>query len=143
MNEEPTIETPEPETWTLLRDVAVLQVKLLVDGLRDLVLVPASLVAGLVSFLNRSEGRPGPQFYRLLAAGKESERLINLFGAVNNSPEGNSQHQFGDMDIDGLVNQVEQYVIDDYNRGGVTTHAKDQIGKALAAIQRRAAKRKD
>lgn len=143
MNEEPTIETPEPETWTLLRDVAVLQVKLLVDGLRDLVLVPASLVAGLVSFLNRSEGRPGPQFYRLLAAGKESERLINLFGAVNHSPEGKSHQQFGDMDIDSLVDHVEQYVIDEYRRGGVTTQARDQIGKALAAIQRRAARRKD
>ena len=31
-----------PDRWTLLRDLAVLQVKLLVDGFRDLVLVPAS-----------------------------------------------------------------------------------------------------
>ena len=38
-------ETPPPAAprWTLVRDVAVFQVKLLVDGLRDLMLVPASL----------------------------------------------------------------------------------------------------
>jgi hypothetical protein len=37
-----------PDRWTLLRDLAVLQVKLLVDGFRDLVLVPASLIAGII-----------------------------------------------------------------------------------------------
>ena len=38
----------ELDRWTLIRDVAVLQVKLIVDGLRDFILVPISLVAGLI-----------------------------------------------------------------------------------------------
>ena len=64
MNEQTPHEEQNPDNWTLLRDVAVLQVKLLVDGLRDLVLVPASLIAGLISLLSASDGRPGPYFYR-------------------------------------------------------------------------------
>ena len=35
--------------WALFRDLAVLQVKLLVDGFRDLVLLPASIIAAIVS----------------------------------------------------------------------------------------------
>ena len=142
MNEEPRTDSPEPATWTLLRDVAVLQVKLLVDGFRDLVLVPASLVAGFLSLISSSGGQPGPQFYRLLALGKQSESWINLFGAVRNSPEAMHQDRsFGDMDIDSLVGQVEKYVVDEYQRGGVTAHAKEQIDRALDAIQRRASRR--
>lgn len=142
MNEEPKADIGGPDTWSLLRDVAVLQVKLLVDGFRDLVLLPASLVAGFISLISSSDGRPGPQFYRLLALGKESEGWINLFGAVRHSPEAMRQDRsFGDMDIDSLVGQVEKYVVDEYHRGGVTAHAKEQIDRALDAIQRRAAKR--
>ena len=33
----------------LVRDIAVFQAKLIVDGLRDLMLVPASLIAGIMS----------------------------------------------------------------------------------------------
>ena len=144
MNEEPRSEIEEPDTWSLLRDVAVLQVKLVVDGFRDLVLLPASLVAGLLSLVSSSNGRPGPQFYRLLALGKESEGWINLFGAVSHSPDAMRQDRsFGEMDIDTLVGQVEKYVVDEYRRGGVTAQAKDQIDKALDAIQRRASRRKE
>ena len=39
-------EAPLTGRWDLVRDVAVLQVKLIVDGLRDLILLPASLIAG-------------------------------------------------------------------------------------------------
>lgn len=142
MKEEPRTVIEEPDTWSLLRDVAVLQVKLLVDGFRDLVLLPASLVAGIVSLVTSSNGRPGPQFYRLLALGKESEGWINLFGAVRHSPDAMRQERsFGDMDIDSLVGHVEKYVVDEYRRGGVTAQAKEQIDKALDAIQRRASRR--
>ena len=112
------------------------------NRLRDLVLVPASLVAGFLSLIGSRDGQPGPQFYRLLALGKQSESWINLFGAVRNSPEAMQQDRsFGDMDIDSLVGQVEKYLVDEYHRGGVTAHAKEQIDKALDAIQRRASRR--
>jgi hypothetical protein len=76
----------ESRTWTLIRDVGVLQVKLIVDGLRDLILVPASLIAGFISLFNRTKGQPGDEFYRLVSVGKQSEEWINLFGALRNAP---------------------------------------------------------
>jgi hypothetical protein len=126
------------ERWTMLRDLGVLQVKLVVDGLRDIVLVPLSLVAGVVSIASSKDGRPGPQFYRLLAWGKQSEVWINLFGAVKNSPEEIDPAQpFGDKDIDDIVGRLESFVVDEVKRGGVTTQAKARLDKILDALQRK------
>jgi hypothetical protein len=129
---------PRVERWTMLRDLGVLQVKLIVDGLRDIVLVPLSLVAGVISIASSNEGRPGPQFYHLLAWGKQSEIWINLFGAVKNSPEKIEQPRpFGDRDIDDIVGRLESFVVDEVKRGGVTTQAKDRLDKILDAVQRK------
>ena len=129
--------TRSPGRWTLIRDAAVLQFKLVVDGFRDLLLVPASLIAALVSLIDSRDGQPGPQFYRLLALGKQSERAINLFGAFDNAPDGIKQEfDFGDMNIDDLVVKVESFVVDEYQKGGLTKQAKSRIDKAIDAMQR-------
>jgi hypothetical protein len=122
---------------TLLRDLAVLQVKLLVDGFRDLVLVPASLIAGIISLVKGTRDRPGPQFYQLIGVGKQSEVWINLFKAYEHSPpEVKQEYSFGVANMDEIVDKFESFVVDEYQRGGVTRQAKERIDKALNAIQR-------
>lgn len=128
--------------WTLIRDVGVLQVKLLIDGFRDLVLLPASLIAGILSLAGGEQGRPGTQFYRLIAVGKQSEGWINLFGAMKNAPPDlEPRVNFGDADIDDIVSRVETFIVDEYQRGGVTKQARDRLNHALDALQRRSRKR--
>lgn len=139
--EEPRLEPVESRpdesaTWTLVRDVAVLQVKLLVDGFRDLLLVPASLVAGGLSLVRRHDGRPGPEFYRLLAVGKQSEHWINLFGALEHSPEDAHTDAPGTADIDEIVARFEGFVVEEYRRGGVTLQARERIDRAIETLRR-------
>jgi hypothetical protein len=139
---QPSAENINP-TWALIRDVATLQVKLVVDGLRDLVLVPASLIAGLVSLVRTENGRPGPEFYKLVSVGKQSERWINLFGALGNAPAGVVEEaHFSGADMDEIIGRMETYVIDEYRAGGVTAQAKEQLDKALAAMRRRQERRR-
>jgi len=134
----PESDNSHPPVWTLIRDIAVLQVKLIVDGLRDLILVPASLVAGIVSLVKTTDGKPGPQFYLLVSAGKQSERWINLFGAIRNAPpEVVDENPFGEADMDDIVLRIESFVVDEYKRGGVTAQAKERIDKAMQAMRRR------
>lgn len=134
--------TPEakgdyPDRWTLIRDLFVFQAKLLVDGLRDLLLVPASLVAGIWSLVSGENDRPGPQFYKLVSLGKQSELWIDLFKAYENAPEEvRREHEFAVKNMDELVDRFESFVVDEYERGGVTAQAKERIDKALDAIQR-------
>ena len=132
------LEKRGPDRWTLIRDAAVLQFKLAVDGLRDLILLPVSLIAAVASLVSGKDGNPGPHFYQLLAAGKRSERWINLFGAYQNAPEEViAENQFNDASIDDLVRRMENFVVDEYKRGGVTAQAKERIDKALNAMQRK------
>jgi hypothetical protein len=133
-------ETPrdQPDRWTLIRDLFVFQAKLVVDGIRDLLLVPASLVAGIWSLVGGEQGRPGPQFYQLISLGKRSESWIDLFSADENAPEGiRREHEFAHSNMDELVGRFESFVVEEYERGGVTAQAKARIDKALDAIQRR------
>lgn len=125
------------DRWTLIRDIAVLQVKLIVDGLRDFILVPVSLVAGLIS-LFRPGDASGSEFYDLLRVGKRSERWINLFGAADRVPEPtDARVRFPEEDIDALVSRVESFVVDEYRRGGVTKQAKDRLDQVLNSLEKR------
>ena len=120
--------------WTLIRDIAVFQVKLIVDGLRDLVLVPVSLVAGLIS-LFKGGAEHGSKFYDLLRVGRRSEHWINLFGAAErlHGSAADDAH-FPAEDIDAMVSRVESFIVDEYRKGGVTAQAKDRLDSALDRI---------
>lgn len=134
----PENEPEQPAIWTLVRDAALLQFKLIVDGLRDLLLVPASLVAAVISLAKARQGRPGDEFYRLVSVGKQSEHWINLFGALKNAPPHVAEeHYFGTADIDDIVTRVESFVVDEYQRGGVTKQAHDRLSEAIGRIRRR------
>jgi hypothetical protein len=131
----------ELDRWTLIRDVAVLQVKLIVDGLRDFILVPISLVAGLIS-LFRAGDPTGNEFYRLLRIGRRSERWINLFGAADRAPDpAEGEMPFPEEDIDAIVGRVEAFVVDEYRKGGVTRQAKDRLDRAIESLNQMASRR--
>ncbi len=138
MNQLPDTSTHASDRWTLARDIGVLQVKLVVDGFRDLVLVPASLIVGIVSLFSSRDGKPGPQFYQLLGVGKQSERWINLFGALRNAPADLKHAEpFPDAELDDLVGRLETFVVDEHKRGGITAQAIDRLDRTLKTIQRR------
>jgi hypothetical protein len=123
------------EQWSLVRDAAVLQVKLVVDGLRDLVLVPTSIVAAILSLLSSKQGHPGPQFDQLMALGKRSERWIDLFGTHGSTRAAGPESE--EANLDAFVNRMESYVVDEYKRGGLTRQAKERVDKALNALHKK------
>ena len=143
MNEVPDTARPALSRTTLARDIVVLQAKLLVDGLRDLILVPASLIVGIISLLSFDDSKPGAEFYRLLHAGKQSEHWINLFGALRNAPPDLEDVKgFPDADMDDIVGRLESYMVEEHRRGGMTAQAKDRLDKTLDSIKRRGSRGK-
>ncbi|MGI9202881.1 MAG: hypothetical protein ACR2Q3_02655 [Woeseiaceae bacterium] len=130
----------ETGRWVVIRDIGVLQVKLIVDGLRDLILVPVSLVMGVIS-LTRSGEDTGSEFYELLRLGKRSERWINLFGAAEKGRRQEEEPEpFPGEDIDAMVSRVENFVVDEYRRGGVTKQAKEHLDKAIDSLHKLASR---
>lgn len=124
----------------LVKDVLVFQVKLIVDGFRDLLLVPLSIGAGFMSLL-----QAGPQFYQLLRLGRRSERWINLFAAAGPEEEADERRDAPAAtagapmpgDIDDLVNRVESFIVDEYRTGGITAQARNRLDRALESLRAR------
>jgi len=128
-------EGPElmPSRWTLVRDVLAFQLKLFVDGLRDVVMMPISLGAATLDLLGVGR-RAGRQFYDILQLGQKTERWINLFGATDHARALTNEPRPG---IDALVRRMERLVVHEYQRGGITASAKDSVDRALDALSTR------
>ena len=95
----------------LIREAAVFQLKLLIDGLRDALLIPVSLLAMLIGVF-RGGDDCDREFRRVLKLGRRSERWINLFG--NARPLGRPSRT-GSMDA--VLEQVETVVMEQYRKG--------------------------
>ena len=65
-----------PSRAALFRDLGVFLVKLWMDGLKDIVLMPVALVAATVDVCFRTR-----VFYRVLRLGERFDLWLNLFGA--------------------------------------------------------------
>lgn len=123
-----------PDRWELVRDAAVLQGKLFVDGIRDWLLMPISLVAALLDILGVGKNA-GRHFYHVILLGRQTEKWINLFGAAEHilpAPHRASSRQ----GLDLLVDRLENVVVNEYERGGMTKSAKEAVDKALNSLNR-------
>ena len=121
-----------PDRWTLIRDSLVFQLKLAVDGIRDLVMMPIALGVTILDLLNVGP-RAGRQFYDLLKVGRRTEHMINLFGATDHAEAVPARTGPG---IDALVRRMERLVVQEYERGGITASAKDSVDRMLDGITR-------
>ena len=108
----PKTRSPRSE---LLRETAVLQVKLLADGFRDAVLIPVSLIAALIGLL-RGGDEPDQEFRRVIKMGRRSERWINLFGQQRSLGKPHPADS-----IDNVLGQVESAIVKQYRKGKTRT----------------------
>lgn len=84
----PEIDARRLSRLQLLINVGVFQLKLLFDGIRDLLLVPVALGCGVYGILFGGD-QPDQYFNRLLAFGRRSDRFINLFNQHDGSSKNN------------------------------------------------------
>jgi hypothetical protein len=67
--------------WVILRDLGVFQLKLMMDGAKDLVFAPVSLVAAAMDLLWPGK-QPGHRFYAVMRVGERFDRWLSLFSAA-------------------------------------------------------------
>jgi hypothetical protein len=68
--------------WPFVRDVIILQFKLMLGNLHNFVLIPATLAAAAIDLVFKSE-RHGSRFYRVLDWGRRAEEAIGLYSALD------------------------------------------------------------
>jgi hypothetical protein len=71
--------SPYHSRWRLARDLGVFEAKLLVDGLKDIVLAPLALAAVVADMVMPEESR-GVFLRAVIRLGERFERWLNLYG---------------------------------------------------------------
>lgn len=113
--------------WELLRDVIVFQFKLALDGLRDLLLSPISIITAIFG-LFFGGNKPGKNFYALLRWGHKSDEWISLFSASDDKyPQSGDAVKTQDMTTDSIVSHIEQVMKNEFKRGGLVSTTKKSI----------------
>ena len=88
----------------LIRAVVILQLKLALSALRDLVLIPLALIAALLDFVRMRDHEP--RFFRsVLRIGEHSDRWIDVW--YHNHPDAAPREN-----VDALLTRVEEVVRD-------------------------------
>ena len=122
------------DRWTFLRDVLVFQLKLLVDNLRDFALMPVSLAAALVDLFYKGE-REGALFYKVLRWGAHSEKIIDVYSAIDQHETGPSENN-PNYTIDGVIARLEGVLVREYEKGGTAASIKTAMDRAIDQLHR-------
>jgi hypothetical protein len=129
--------TTAPNRLGLIRDIGVFQLKLAIDAMRDLLISPISIVAGLVDLITGGKN-PGRHFYSVLIAGHLSEKWINLFGQEDRAvPETPVMTNRDSVTVDAIIDRIEKLVVEQYENGGLTSSAKSAMERSIERISRR------
>src|SRR3984957_4787172 len=95
VRESPESPVDERSRWQFLRDVLVLQLKLLAGNMHNFILIPATLAAAFLDLLFKSGGH-GARFYRVLEWGRQAEEAIGLYNALD--PNGDIPKRYPGQD---------------------------------------------
>lgn len=95
-----------------LRDFVIFQVKLFLDGLKDLVAFNLSIGAIILDYIS-GRGRRPRLFYSVVRASERFDRWLNLHSVVSRMDElGSEEGLFGgaDDDDDSIVGEIERLI---------------------------------
>ncbi len=109
-----------------LRDFAIFQLKLFLDGVKDLAVFNLSIVAMVLDVI-AGRGRRPRLFYSVVRLSERWDLWLNLHGVMDQLDEGETDDGlFGASEAgsDSLIGQIEQLV-----RGGDTPRRKGVRGR--------------
>ncbi len=97
----------------MVRDFFIFQFKLVLDGVKDLVLFNASIIVLIIDLI--ADGRRGRRFYALMRMGERFDLWLNLYGPARDAAQGADDGLFGASPAGAptLLGRLEQAV-----RGG-------------------------
>ena len=90
----------------LFRAAIVFEIKLAIDGLKDIVLAPLAMLGAVIDILTGT-GREARQFRRVLRLGERYESWLNLYGS-----RGAQSSMLAEGGSDVLMDEVERKAVE-------------------------------
>jgi hypothetical protein len=99
------------ENRVLIRDLLIFQLKLLLDGLKDIVVFWMAIGASLLDIVFPGERR-GHRFYAVMRSAERFDHWLNLYGAAEHAEE-NEEGLFGESaaGADTMLGRLEEIVV--------------------------------
>jgi hypothetical protein len=117
--------------WKFLRDVLVFQLKMLLDNVRDFALMPISLVAAVIDLIFKGK-RQGALFYQVLKWGAHSERVIDVYSAIEEHEKPGINPNYT---VDAVIARLEGVLVREVEKGGTAASVKAAMDRAIDQIQ--------
>lgn len=97
--------------WVILRDLVIFQIKLVLDGAKDIILSPLAIGAAAIDLFFPG-ARPGRRFYAVMRMGEGYDRWLSLFAAAHKA-DALDDGLFGASRAgnDSLLGRLEEIVI--------------------------------
>src|SRR5262245_2973301 len=125
----PVTPGPDQHACRLLRAPGSFVLKLSLETIRDLVLIPLALLAGLAGLV-LSPAAPDRFFREVLRLGARFDDFLDLFGAAART----EPPALRAARVDDWVDGIEAVLREQHQKGGVTAAAKTAIDRALDAV---------
>jgi hypothetical protein len=130
MEDEPNDPPAHHDTRTqLIVDVVALQLKLALGGLRDVLLIPVSIVAAIVGLFVGGE-EPDVYFRQVQRFGRRSDIWLNVFGSRH---RGNT--------ADEMIRPLEESLKAQMRRGGRLTRGAKHVNELLDNVNQKQARK--
>ena len=113
----------------LIVDVVVLQCKLALGGLRDVLLIPVSIVAAIVGLFLGGE-QPDVYFRQVQRFGRRSDLWLNVFGSRH---RGNT--------ADEMIRPLEESLMAQMRSGGRLTRGAKHVNELLDNVNQKQSRR--
>lgn len=118
----------------LIRRSIMLQLKLIVDGVRDFLLVPVALVATLAGLL-RGGDDPSREFNRVIELGRATDEWIDLFGVHQAAREAadvpDGAQGASPRNLEEWANRAEAAIQKEINSGELSEQAARALRRAM------------
>jgi hypothetical protein len=138
---EPIPPTPQPQPlsprdarWQFLRDVAVFEIKLMLNNLHNFFQVPLTLGVALFDLVFK-HGEEGSRFYWLVEQGRLIDDHIDIYSIVDHRERGLNK----DYTVDAVLKKLEGVIVREYAKGGTAASVKNAVDRAFDEMQSRTA----
>jgi len=118
--------------WRILRELGVLQLKLLIGNIHNFLLMPVCLFAGAIDILFKNR-RDEALLYKTLAWARHVEERIGLYNSLQDDPHSAPEK----YNIDAVVARIETAIRQAYEKGGSTATMKRAAEKVFARMPTR------
>ena len=103
-------------TEVLVRDLIIFQIKLLLDGLKDVILSPLSIAAVVWDLIPSRKGPRGRTFYQVLRIGERFDLWLNLYNPDRQAGSDNEGLLESARSADSLVGKLERMAREEAQR---------------------------